>query len=174
MSSGHYLKINWYKSPFEQLFKTIFFCYWCNSQCVNGLYPHVCGWNTIFNNIIFQLYHGNQFYWRKLEEITDLLQATDKNLSHKIVPSTSYKPGIRTHISSFDSHSPIVRSCGIAGSMNFVYSHTISINFHCHNVNLLPRYPDILLQHWTRNLFEHYFLSLNKTRTTQSVAYPLA
>ena len=52
-------------------------------------------------SIIFQLYHGSQFYWWRKpeypEKTTKLPQVTDKTLSHNVVSSTHRLSGIRTH-----------------------------------------------------------------------------
>jgi hypothetical protein len=57
---------------------------------------------------ICQLYHGGWFYsWRKLEypeKTTDLLQVTDKLLSHNVVSSTPCLSGIQTHNVNRDRH----------------------------------------------------------------------
>jgi hypothetical protein len=52
---------------------------------------------------IFQLYHGGQFYWwRKLEysekttDLGDLLQVTDKTLSHNVVSSSGERHWLYT------------------------------------------------------------------------------
>jgi hypothetical protein len=58
---------------------------------------------------IFKMYRGRQFHWwRKseyLEKTTDLLQVTDKLLSHNVVSSTlPTMNGFRTHNFSGDRH----------------------------------------------------------------------
>ena len=68
-------------------------------------FPKYCSFSLLNNDItgvgrvmVFQLYSGGQFYWwRKLGKTTDLLQVTDKLLSHNVVSSTLRLSGVLTH-----------------------------------------------------------------------------
>jgi hypothetical protein len=60
----------------------------------------------VFNAIstIFQSYRGSQFYWRKPEKTTDLLQVIDKLYHLNVVSSTPRLSGIKTHNVSGDRY----------------------------------------------------------------------
>jgi hypothetical protein len=64
----------------------------------------------VFNSylIIFQLYRGGKFYWWRKpetpEKTTDLLQVTEKTLSHNVVSSTPRHEWDWNHNFSGDRH----------------------------------------------------------------------
>ena len=57
---------------------------------------------------MLKLYSGGRFYWWRKpeypERTTDLLQVTDKLLSHNVVSSAPHLCGVRTHNISGDRH----------------------------------------------------------------------
>jgi len=65
-------------------------------------------WCLMPLSTIFQLYRGGQFYWwskpEYLEKTTDLLQVTDKLLSHNVVSRTPHLTWIQTQNASGDRH----------------------------------------------------------------------
>ena len=75
-------------------------------------------WYLMQLSTIFQIYCGG-----KPEKTTDLLQITDKLLSHNVVLSTLHLSGIRTHVNG-DRH----RLHGI-GSFKYYYHTVRTISF---------------------------------------------
>ena len=117
-------KVNDIFSFFSSLILCTFCFYWMNSISIifswsylpfkiaipalvlDWLVGLVGSWCLTPPSTIFQLYCGGKFYWSKKpenpEKTTDLLQITDKTLSHNVVHHTLIE--IQTHNISGDRH----------------------------------------------------------------------